>query len=120
MNLLNVTVFRSETSTIGRAIGEWELPVLIAVNGEDRVTVIGPVPAPKGYEMPDASLEYDRLETKYKRQPNGQSFVSAVYGAGPRGRAALAAEMQRAADASAEPALAADFGDLEGVSEIRE
>lgn len=117
MNLLRVSILRSETTTIVRNIGPWELPIIESAN--DGVEVLEEVPAGDRYELPDASLEFDRLVTKYKNDENGVPYVIGVYGTGSRGRAALAKEIDkyRAVGAAPPADLLADLG-MEGVQEI--
>lgn len=90
-----VRLHRSETTEMTLDVAPWEVPVLAAVNGADRVTPIGETPVNK--KLPDAAAEYDRLAAKYKTDPaNGQEFVAQVYGIGARGVAALEKEIAKA------------------------
>jgi hypothetical protein len=93
---------RSETTTFALEVAPWEVPVLGAVNGDDRIQVIGETPVTK--MLPDPSLEYDRLAAKYKRDPgSGQDYVAMVYGVGQRGVDALAKEIEKARVAATVP-----------------
>ena len=97
-----VQLNRSETSTITLDVPPWEVAVLAAVNGEDRVVFIGETPVRRA--LPEASAEYDRLLAKYKHSTdNGQDYVASVYGVGMRGVEALRKEIEKAAAAAAEP-----------------
>lgn len=104
-----VNLNRSETTTFTIDVAPWEIPVLAAVNGEDRVIQIGETPVTKS--LPDAAVEYDRLATKYKSDPaSGQEYVASVYGVGQRGVAALAKEIEKARlSASAPPVRTPEY-----------
>ena len=104
-----VQLNRSETTTFALDVPPWEVPVLAAANGEDRVVIIGETPVRK--MLPEPSAEYDRLATKYKDDKNsGQDYVAAVYGVGQRGVDALAKEIKKAHEgASAPPVQTAEY-----------
>lgn len=90
-----VTLDRSETTKLTVDIAPWEVAVLAAVNGGDRVKVIGETPVRR--ELPEPAAEYNRLEAKYKFEGDGgRTYVSLVYGEGERGVRALAAEIDKA------------------------
>lgn len=92
---------RSETTTFALDVAPWEVPIVAAVNGGDRVRVIGETPVFK--PLPDPAVEYDRLVTKYKIDTStGVEYVSAVYGVGQRGVEALAKEIRKAKESAAE------------------
>jgi hypothetical protein len=98
-----VQINRSETTTITKDVAPWEVAVLAAVNGGDRVVEIGETPVNR--PLPDAGMEYDRLVTKYKADPNtGLEYVAAAYGAGRRGVEALAKEIEKARVSAQAPA----------------
>lgn len=95
---------RSETTVLTVEIRPWEVPVLAAVNGEDRITVIGETPVTK--MIPDPGAEYDRMLAKYKHDSaTGQDYVAMVYGVGSRGVEALAKEIEKAMLAAEAPPL---------------
>lgn len=73
----------------------WEVPILAAIHGDERVTVIGETPVWKPFPPPEA--EFDRLALKYKADnDSGVEYVAAVYGVGQRGIQTLAAEIDKA------------------------
>jgi hypothetical protein len=124
---VEVKLTRSETTVFARSMPEWEVPVLAAANGGDRVQVLRPAKAPRNFAAPNAAVEYDRLATKYKDDKStGQDHVAVAYGAGPRGVAALAREIERICAAPADEdtatqdfdALIPDTDPLEGVAAI--
>jgi hypothetical protein len=99
-----VQLNRSETTTFALDVPPWEVAVLAAVNGEDRVQVIGETPVNK--PLPDPAAEFDRLVTKYKADnESGQDYVSLVYGVGQRGVSALKAEIDKARAQAAVPPM---------------
>jgi hypothetical protein len=104
-----VQLNRSETTTMTIDLPPWEVPVMAAVNGEDRVVVIGETPVNRA--LPEPGVEYDRLAAKYKQNTeNGQDYVATVYGVGQRGVEALAREINKAAEsASAPPVQGAEY-----------
>lgn len=89
-----VQLDRSETTKLMVDVAPWEVAVLAAVNGGDRVFVVGETPVRK--QLPNAGLEYDRLAAKYKSDGSGREYVSLVYGEGERGVKALADEIAKA------------------------
>jgi hypothetical protein len=97
-----IQIDRSETTTFALDVAPWEVPVISAVNGDDRVRVIGETPVTKA--LPDPGVEYDRLVTKYKIDTStGVEYVAAVYGVGQRGVDALAKEIAKAREAASAP-----------------
>lgn len=104
-----IQINRSETTTFALDVAPWEVPVIAAVNGEDRVRTIGETPVTK--QLPDPAAEYDRLVAKYKIDTStGVEFVAAVYGVGQRGVEALAKEIQKAkVEASAPPVRTPEY-----------
>lgn len=99
-----VQVNRSETTTITKDVAPWEVAILAAVNGDDRIVVIGETPVNRA--LPDAGMEYDRLVTKYKVDPaTGVEYVASVYGVGRRGVEALAKEIEKARLSAQAPAV---------------
>lgn len=90
-----VNINRSETAVHVIDVPPWEVPVLAAVHGDDRVTVIGETVVKKPFPAPE--VEYDRLAMKYKtNNESGTDFVAEVYGVGQRGIQTLAAEIDKA------------------------
>ena len=104
-----IQVNRSETTTFAIDVAPWEVPIVAAVNGEDRVLVVGETPVKK--PLPDAAVEFDRLIAKYKiNTENGQTWAETVYGVGGRGVSALAAEIAKARQvASLPPVQTAEY-----------
>lgn len=95
LDYINVTVNRSEVSVIPVQVAPWEVPVLMAVNGEDRCIVGSTIQTWR--DTPDAQGEYDRLEMKYGLDSeSGQPYVALVYGVGPLGVGRLADEIKKA------------------------
>jgi hypothetical protein len=90
-----VNINRSETAVHVIDVPPWEVPVLAAVHGDDRVTVIGETPVKKPFPPPE--VEFDRLVLKYKADnETGMDYAAAVYGVGQRGIQTLAAEIDKA------------------------
>lgn len=90
-----VNINRSETAVHVIDVPPWEVPVLAAVHGDDRVTILGETPVKKAFPAPE--VEYDRLAMKYKaNNESGTDFVAEVYGVGQRGIQTLAAEIDKA------------------------
>jgi hypothetical protein len=105
-----VRINRSEVLIFNVAVPAWEVPVLVAVNGEDRCFPEGTELARK--EAPDPQAEYDRLDSKYgSNNESGQSYVGMVYGVGQIGVKRLADEIAKAA--SGEIKETAPAGDAE-------
>lgn len=99
---IRVQLNRSETTTFTLDVPPWEVAVLAAVNGEDRVVPIGETLVNK--PLPSAAAEYDRLVSKYKVDTsNGQEYVAQVYGVGSRGIQALQSEIDKAKQAAKAP-----------------
>ena len=115
LDYTNVTVNRSEVSVITVAVPPWEVPVLMAVNGEDRCIIGGTIQTRR--DTPDAQSEYDRLDLKYGIDMNsGQSFVGLVYGVGQLGVGRLADEIKKA-EIATKLTEAGMAGDAEVVSD---
>jgi hypothetical protein len=97
-----VQLNRSETTVITLDVPPWEVAVMAAANGEDRVQIIGETPVNK--MLPDPGAEYDRLATRYKHGGDTETpYVAAVYGLGQRGVDQLAKEIYKAQDAAQAP-----------------
>lgn len=94
---VQVRINKSETTHVTIDVAPWELPVLAAVHGEDRVIPTGvtiPVRRPK----PEPAAEFDRMSIKYKQnRETGVDYVASVYGNGALGVRRLAEEMVRGA-----------------------
>jgi len=116
MHFVKVNVLRDETATMNIAVAAWEVPVLEAKHGEERLT-IGETVEVKGREWPtDARSEMQRLSKLYGVTGAGDealSFAERVYGAGSMGVKALERAMKDARDA-AKPKRAAKGADLVG------
>lgn len=104
-----VQLNRSETTTMALDVPPWEVPVLAAVNGEDRVQIIGETPVNR--MLPDPAAEYDRLVAKYKHGGDSETpHVASVYGVGQRGVEQLAKEIAKAGrDAKAPPMQSVEY-----------
>ncbi len=109
MQFRKVNVLRDETTTINVLVAEWEVPLMEAKHGEDRVT-LGELVEMKNREYPtDAKSEFNRLAKLYGMTGSGdnaQSFAERVYGGGSVGVKALDRAMTeaRGAKASKKPA----------------
>lgn len=89
-----VEINRSETSLLLAEVPAWEIPVLVAVNGDDRCKPAGTFPVAR--DIPDAADEFSRLGLKYGADnDSGQEYVALVYGIGQRGIEALAAAIEK-------------------------
>ncbi len=88
MQYRKVNVLRDETTTINVLIAEWEVPLMEAKHGEDRITT-GELVDVKNREWPvDAKSEFNRLVQLYGMTGSGdnaQSFAERVYGGGSVG-----------------------------------
>lgn len=94
-NHVQVQINKSETTIATISVPPWELPVLAAVHGDDRIVPTG-VTVPVSRPKPDAAAEFDRLTIKYKQnRETGVDYVASVYGTGSLGVRRLADEMAR-------------------------
>jgi hypothetical protein len=88
MQFRKVNILRDETTSVLALVAEWEVPLLEAVHGEERLT-IGELVEAKNREWPtDARSEFGRLGSLYGTTGSGDnalSFVERVYGAGSIG-----------------------------------
>jgi hypothetical protein len=111
-NYVEVRINKSELTVATINVPSWEVPVLAAVHGDDRVLPTGRL-IPVHREKPAPQAEYDRLAFKYKsnRDKGGSDFVSEVYGVGAIGVRRLADEMRRVHEASTDTGPAGDLGD---------
>ena len=117
--ILHVQVNRSETSMMTRDIPAWELPVLSAANGDDRVTVLAERVSREDRLTPTAVDEYARLEVKYKDDnTTGMSYVASVYGGGARGIQQLQTEIDRSAVNPLAPPVDSSLDDLVGLPAV--
>jgi hypothetical protein len=92
MKFTSVLVRRDETHTAHVMVAPWEVPVLVAKNGEANVTVGETKEYPDRPYPRDAETEYQRLSNLYgKVNEDGKKdrVVEFVYGTGPTGVAAL-------------------------------
>jgi hypothetical protein len=108
-NYVEVQIRKSETTVATINVPSWEVPVLGAVHGDDRIIPTGRL-IPVRKEKPAAQSEYDRLGLKYKsnRDKGGSDYVAEVYGVGAIGVRRLADEMARVDEAAEGPT--GDFG----------
>jgi hypothetical protein len=117
MQFRKVNILRDETTSILHFVAEWELPILEAKHGEERLTVGDSVEA-KNREWPtDAKAEFARLGTLYGMTGSGdnaQSFVERVYGGGSVGVKNLERAMAEAR--GAKKAKSKTSGDLIGAT----
>jgi hypothetical protein len=98
MRFIKLTLTRSETTIIPLTVVPWEVPLLEAVHGGERITIDGEVEV-ANRDYPDAPGEFQRLLLKYKMDTDsGQDYVALVYGGGRLGveklEAAIKAEMR--------------------------
>ncbi len=80
---ITVDIRRNEGATIRNSFPAWEIPILIAVHGEDAVTEVGEKLVNR--ELPDAHDEFVRLTDRYRRSKNedgsqGIPYTHMVYG----------------------------------------
>ncbi len=109
---VRVEIRKNECSTLNGAYPAWELPILEAVHGPDKVVVVGEKLIDR--DAPEPRDEFTRLNTRYKRGRNedgsqGTPFVHMVYGQ-------LGGE-KKLADAIQEHIVAAPEGNLVDDSE---
>ena len=93
---VEVRINKSETTVATINVPPWELPVLAAVHGGDRIAPTGRL-VTVNRAKPEPQGEYDRLAIKYRsnRDRGGSEYVAEVYGAGEIGVRRLAEEMAR-------------------------
>lgn len=106
MHYTKVTIQRDETTSMEILVGAWEVPILEAVHGAERMTV-GDTREVKNRAWPDnAASEMQRLNKLYGTTgagDNAQTYAETVYGAGSRGIKALEKAIAEArAEAEAE------------------
>lgn len=105
MHYTQVTIARDETTSMSVLVGAWEVPILQAKHGEERIEV-GELKEFKSREWPqDARSEMQRLNQLYGVTGSGDnavSFAERIYGGGSVGVAALARAIE-VARAAAEP-----------------
>lgn len=105
MHYTKVTINRNETTSLVVHVGAWEVPVLEAKHGDERLSV-GELIEFKGRPWPsDPRSEMQRLNQLYGRTGAGDdatSFAEKVYGTGSAGIRALDTAI-KAAQAEAEP-----------------
>jgi hypothetical protein len=95
MRYLVVQITHSPMAVYSVEVPAWEVPVLEAVHGQDETVIVDDRDYPRRAPPANVQSEYDRLALKYKKNEGDQTFVSLVYGAGSRGVAALAAEIEK-------------------------
>ncbi len=101
-----VLVKRSETTEVQETIGQWEVPLMKAVHGEDAVTHVRDVLIDR--EPPAAGAEMQRLLNRYRRSRNddgsqGIPYAHMVYG--QMGLSRLQQAIQAAVQAAPEGSL---------------
>jgi len=117
MQFRKVNTLRDETTSILHLVAEWELPILEAKHGEERITV-GELVEAKNREWPtDPKAEFARLTQVYGSTGSGDnalSFAERVYGAGSMGVKNLDRAMAEAR--GAKKAKSKTSGDLIGAT----
>lgn len=99
MRYVKVNVRRDESADIPVHVAPWEVPVMEAVHGEDRLTIGETVDFPNREWPDDAKSEFSRLGALYGRTGGGdndQSWVERAYGSGSTGVKALEKAMAEA------------------------
>lgn len=120
MHFTKVTINRNETTSLVIHVGAWEVPVLEAKHGEERITV-GELVEFKNRPWPeDARSEMQRLNQLYGvtgAGDNASTFAEKVYGQGSAGVKALGAAIKTArAEAEPKRKAAAKKEDLVGAA----
>jgi hypothetical protein len=103
MHYLSVTINRDETTGIPALVGAWELPILEAKHGEERLVVGELVDFPKREWPADARSEMNRLGRLYGVTGSGDNagtFAEKVYGSGSLGIKALDTAIKEAIKAA--------------------
>ena len=99
MRFRKVNILRDETTAILHLVAEWEIPLLEAKYGDERLS-LGELVEAKNREWPmDAKSEFQRLASQYGRTGTGDnalSFVERVYGGGSVGVKNLERAMKEA------------------------
>lgn len=99
MHFRQVQIIRDETATLVARVGDWEVPLLEAKHGEERI-IVGELKAAPNRAWPDdARSEFQRLTAAYGiagSGDNAQSFCERVYGSGSTGVKNLAAAIEQA------------------------
>jgi hypothetical protein len=99
MHYLSVTINRDETTGIPALVGAWELPILEAKHGEERL-VVGELVERANRPWPsDVRSEMNRLGRLYGVTGSGDNagtFAEKVYGTGSLGIKALDAAIKDA------------------------
>jgi hypothetical protein len=105
MHFRAVIIVRDELTHIPAMVGDWEVPIIMAKHGEEKV-IVGELKEFKRRQWPtDVRSELQRLSKAYGTTGSGDnapSFAEAVYGSGMRGVQALDAAI-KAAQATANP-----------------
>ncbi len=112
MHFRKVNILRDESTTILHLAPEWEIPLLEAKHGEERM-VVGELVEAKNREWPmDAKSEFARLTQLYGMTGSGdnaQSFAERVYGGGSVGVKNLDRAMTEARNAKKPKAASKDL-----------
>ncbi len=99
MQYVKVTILRDESASIPAHIGAWELPVLEALYGEEKLEVGEKVTFESRPWPEDVKGEFARLGQLYGvtgSGDNAQTWVERVYGTGSAGIKALGAAIAEA------------------------
>jgi hypothetical protein len=105
MRYERVMIKRDTQTTHNRAVPPWEIPILEMIFGEGNVEQTGVFEevfdtqgdekVPRDY--PEAAEEYDRLVSRYKKDPETKiEIVAEVYGQSRKGIKALAEAIEEA------------------------
>jgi hypothetical protein len=107
MHYRQVTFQRDETTSMPTLVGDWEVPILEAKHGEERLTV-GELKAFENRPWPeDAKSEMQRLNMAYGNAISGdnpQTWAERVYGVGSQGVRNLESAIAAARAAAEGPA----------------
>jgi hypothetical protein len=93
MRYVTLSVHRNESDTVVSSYFPWEIPLLQALYGAERVVEVGEVTVEREY--PSAEAEFDRLSRRYGSNADNVPLVVSVYGAAPFGLQRLEGEMNR-------------------------
>lgn len=100
MRYERVMIKRDTQTTHNRAVPPWEIPILEMIFGEGNVEQTGIFEEVEGRDYPEATEEYDRLVSRYKKDPETKiEIVAEVYGQSRKGIKALAEAIDEARQA---------------------
>jgi hypothetical protein len=90
MRYERVMIKRDTQTTHNRAVPQWEIPILEMIFGEGNVEATGIFEDLDERDYPEAAEEYDRLVSRYKKDPETKlEIVAEVYGQSRKGIKAL-------------------------------